>query len=221
MSENKQRATCWSITVNNPTDADYKMELPSGWALTGQLEKGAEGTVHYQGMLTTPQVRFTAVKKVFERAHIEVAKNKSALSKYVKKSDTRLAECEDNISNIPTLFNFQHTIALEWDDVEFAVFTEQFDDDFVGKNGMGEIALRYVDSLVAKHIEAGVNGVEYIAINPMWRSAWKKFYRPMVARERNARINSCASGIEEECPSLNEVCAPSPVLSGENALPDQ
>lgn len=179
------RATCWSITINNPTDDDIHVKhLPAKWQMVGQMEQGKEGTVHYQGMLTTPQVRFSAVKKVFPRAHIEVAKNKSALQKYVSKDDTRISKVDDVVSSIPTLFDYQHTIASQWDDDEFTQFKSNFTDEQYAKLGEGEIALQYVDSLVALDIERGLIGVEYIAINPMWRSAWKRFYKSMIKRER-------------------------------------
>lgn len=152
--------------------------------MQGQIEKGKEGTVHYQGMLTTPQVRFSQVKKVIPRAHIELAKNKSALQNYVSKEDTRIASVENISNNIPTLFDYQHQIASRWDDTEFNEFSKQHSDEFLAKHGIGEIALRYVDKLVEQDIEDGMNGIEYIAINPMWRSAWKKFYKSMVSRER-------------------------------------
>lgn len=42
----------------------------------------------------------------------------------------------------------------------------------------------YLDMLVGEDIMNGVCGIEYIAINPMWRSAWKKFWRQMIAREK-------------------------------------
>lgn len=178
-----ERATCWSITINNPEPKEYKCQLPANWALTGQEEIGEEGTVHYQGCLTTPQVRFSAVKKIFPRAHIEVARNKKALQKYVHKTDTRIQEVPDNVSNIPTLFDYQHTIAKRWDDDEFNKLDKKWrlEDP---KKCSGDIALDYVDTLVAQDIESGHIGVEYIAINPMWRSAWKKFWKSMVARER-------------------------------------
>lgn len=181
------RATCWSITINNPTDTDLKPNFPNGkWVLQGQLEKGAEGTIHYQGMLITPQVRFSAVKKCLPRAHIEIAKNRNALQKYVSKDDTRVASVETISNNIPTLFDYQHEIAGRWSDEEWRTFQSNFSDDAVAKSGIDEIALLYVDSLVKEDIESGVCGVEYIAINPMWRSAWKKFWKAMVARERLA-----------------------------------
>jgi len=186
-----ERGTCWSITINNPKDEDIKVELPAQWKLQGQMEKGAEGTEHYQGMLTTPQVRFSQVKKTFPRAHIELAKNRKALEKYVHKSETRVAEVADVVSNIPTLFEYQHKIASRWDDDEWNLFLNQKRDAMgdleFGKTTTGEIALEYVDMLVGHDIEDGVCGIEYIAINPMWRSAWKKFYRQLVSRERKIK----------------------------------
>lgn len=182
-----ERATCWSITINNPVSTDYTLELPAKWVLTGQIEQGKEGTTHYQGMLTTPQTRFSSVKKLFPRAHIEVARNKSALQKYVHKEETRLQKLDDNVSQIPTLFDYQHTIASRWDDSQFDELRSKWKDD--PKKTIGDIALDYVDSLVAIDIEEGVIGVEYIAINPMWRSAWKKFFKSMVVRER-AKLKS-------------------------------
>lgn len=190
----KERGTCWSITINNPTQEDMKPDLPGGWNLTGQIEQGAEGTTHYQGMLSTPQVRFSAVKKVFPRAHIELAKNRKALEKYVHKSETRISEVADIRSNIPTLFEYQHTIASRWDDDEYNLFVNQKRDAMgdleFSKTSTADIALEYVDFLVGLDIEKGVCGIEYIAINPMWRSAWKKFYRQLVSRERTAKIKT-------------------------------
>ena len=177
------RGNCWSITINNPKESDYTQQLPAGWALTGQLEVGKEGTPHYQGMLTTPQIRFSAVKKVFTTAHIEKAKNKNALSKYVHKDDTRIASVGDNVSNIPTLFSYQHTVAQVWDDDEWATFRDKHQ-EIDNKMTEGDIALNYVDLLVSRDIENGACGVEYIAVNPMWRSSWKKFWRSMVVREQ-------------------------------------
>jgi len=43
-------------------------------------------------MVKTPQVRFSAVKKAFPRAHIEVARNPAALATYVSKEETRVGQ---------------------------------------------------------------------------------------------------------------------------------
>lgn len=191
-----QRATVWSITINNPTEQDMSPTLPAGWAMSGQIEQGEEGTTHYQGMVTTPQVRFSAVKKIFPRAHIEVARNKEALTKYVHKDETRLQAVADRQSNIPTLFDYQHTVARKWDADEWREYlARRMDEDI--KKDIGDIALEFVDNIVSIDIESGVCGVEYIAINPMWRSAWKKFWRSMIARERIAQAKESDSKEEE------------------------
>lgn len=183
--------------------------------MSGQMEKGEEeGTEHYQGILKTPQVRFSAVKQIFQRAHIEVAKNKKALEKYVHKEETRIATVADHSSNIPTLFDYQHTIARKWSSTTFATYIERYD----GKLNDDDIALNYVDDLVAEDIRSGVCGVEYIAINPMWRSAWKKFWRAMVHREQvliSEENNISIPDIEDALSSLD----PPPSPAEEEIIP--
>lgn len=195
MSESTQRATCWSITINNPVPADIPTSdaLPAKWVLQGQLEEGKEGTTHYQGMLTTPQTRFSQVKKIFPRAHIEVAKNRSALEKYVHKSDTRIMEIPTVSSSVPTLFDYQSTIAGRWVSTEFDKYIDNFKDKEIG-----EVALLYVDSLVEKDIINGMRGIEFIAINPMWRSSWKKFWRGIILRHRSIEDASNAKELPTE-----------------------
>jgi len=186
------RATCWSITINNPTEEDLSPTLPAKWAQCGQIEIGAEGTEHYQGMLTTPQVRFSAVKRVFPRAHIEVARNKQALLAYVQKEETRSELVPNRSSNIPTLFDYQHTIASRFDMVEFMEQCERQD------KVPSEHVLDYIDELVAEDIVKGVCGIEYIAVNPMWRTAWKKFWRAMVQREKISTVDLEHAKISEK-----------------------
>lgn len=187
-----ERAGCWSITINNPTADDLNPTLPRGWVLEGQMEEGAEGTKHYQGMLTTPQCRFSAVKKVLPRAHIEVARNRAALKKYVHKEDTRTHEVGTVVSAIPNLFDYQGVVAkafnLEWLQGKYkerlAAWTAARC-AAAKPPDMDEMAMDYLDAIVAEHIRQGMRGVEYIAINPMWRSSWKKFWRSII--ERNAQ----------------------------------
>jgi len=197
------RGSCWSITINNPTESDLRPSFPDNrWTMTGQMEKGEEGTEHYQGMLKSPQVRFSAVKKLLPRAHIELAKNVAALSKYVSKQETRLAEVAQISNNIPTLFDYNHKLARRWRDDEFDRIRETYSENQLHRE-IDEIALVYIDTLVAEDIVSGIQGIEYIAINPMFRSAWKKFWRSMVARER-IQINNEAEDINNASPSLSQ-----------------
>jgi len=87
------RASWWSVTINNPTPADFaslkKENLPS-WVkfLKGQDEIGKNGTPHLQFAVQTAQVRHAAMRSWLPRAHIEIARDKVALLKYVEKTDT-------------------------------------------------------------------------------------------------------------------------------------
>lgn len=97
--QSQERANCWSITINNPTQEElalWQRATEHHWVkeALGQLEVGESGTPHIQGLLRTTQVRFAQVKKLFPRAHIEVARNVNALAKYVQKEDTRVATLE-------------------------------------------------------------------------------------------------------------------------------
>jgi len=187
-----ERATCWSITINNPTAEDVLCKV-SGWKLTGQHEIGKEGTPHFQGMLKTPQVRFTAVKKEFPRAHIEVAKSPAALNAYVHKEETRVAVHEEQLN----IFTAQKVIAAKWKPERFKEVIE----DWIDKDpSFGDIALRYVDELVATEIENGTMCLEFIGINPMWRSSWKKFYASIITRHvRNSSAQCEPPPVQAPC----------------------
>lgn len=91
LSTTAERASVWSITINNPTPDDRMAlkEHPSFVKMVKfQDEIGEEGTPHIQGAVQTTQVRFSAMKKWLPRAHIEVARNKQALLNYVEKTET-------------------------------------------------------------------------------------------------------------------------------------
>ena len=185
------RGTSWSITINNPTEEEVKVSAP-GWKLEGQYEVGEEGTRHFQGLLSTPQVRFAAVKKVFPRAHIELARNKKALQAYVHKAATRVEEYK-TVDN-PNVFNSQKLVTDLWDPVEWQ--KRITDPQLVKKYdyNYGALALGYVDTLVETLIEGGARGLEYISVNPMWRSSWSRHWRAIVARNKNESLSIKQNG---------------------------
>lgn len=185
------KATCWSITINNPTDDDVRIDMP-GWKLEGQFEVGKEGTRHFQGMLKTPHVRFSAVKKLLPRAHIEVAKNPQALQKYVHKEESRVDVYTPG--DVPTIFQYQEIVATAWCPDEWSKMVEN-----VLEEKIDDTAMLYLDILVKRDIESGKRGCEWIAINPMWRSSWKKFWRSIIKRHANekAKLQEEASGKED------------------------
>lgn len=192
------KATCWSITINNPVDGEEnRWQNVPGWKLVGQFEVGEKnGVRHIQGMLKTPQVRFAAVKRVFPRAHIQIARNEAALTNYVKKPETRVDVYTPGEA-IPTIFEYQATVAAQWKDTEWTSMIQNVLEDKID-----DTAMLYLDILVKRDIEAGKRGCEWIAINPMWRSSWKKFWRSIIKREHaknnDAQVGQEGNDIHEE-----------------------
>jgi len=164
------KSCCWSITINNPTTEDNQqitLLSTKKWVKEwkGQLEKGAEGTEHIQGMLRTESVRFTQVKKALTRAHIEVAKNPIALAQYVQKEDTRVGAIEGYKPITPK--EFYKALLAE---------TKQ----------KQETNLDFCDRISKNLIEGGAVGLEYWISNPNIRSALKNFLSSILHREKNA-----------------------------------
>lgn len=177
----------WSVTINNPTDADmesWKNAKALHWVkdVIGQLEKGENGTVHIQGLLKTEKVRFAQVKRAFPRAHIEPARNQNALETYVQKPETRVASIKT--TKIATSMDVQRSVAME-------VF------DYRDKHHPGEPLSEirsyieknweaFLDSAVEKLMMQGYYGAEFVVCNPQVRSAYRRYMYPMVVRYYNS-----------------------------------
>ena len=198
------KSCCWSITINNPTPDDLVFTPKPGWRLQGQMEKGKEGTLHYQGMLTTPHIRFSAVKKEFPRAHIEVARDKKALAKYVSKEDTRVALSQEQMN----IFKLQTAVSTTWNEEEFT--NRYVNSPAYSKLGLDDTALAYIDSLTARLIRQGHRAIEFIAVNPIWRSSWKKFWRDIITR-------NASSPKDEPTPPPDAPPSQEDVLDGEQS----
>lgn len=196
------RATCWSITINNPTASDEEainLARQKGWKVYGQEEVGLEGTPHYQLMVKTPQVRFAAVKKTFPRGHIEVARDPAALARYVAKEATR-------VSSLPAQQDRYPSLSKYWTLV-FGVLNDGTKDglDYV-KLEEGRVAfyrdhtqrlyetkpLALLDKATKALIKEGYY-VEGIGANPNTRSQWNIF-----ADEILLRCYAETKNIEEE-----------------------
>ena len=151
----------------------------------GQLEIGEEGTPHLQLMLKTKSMKFSAVKKLFPRAHIEVATNPGGLQTYVHKPETRLATIAT--TQVATVATFNNSLTryfetedsvTEWVNNQLEGLDEQVVDKY--RLTMGITLLDHIANLL---IREGYYGVEYIASNPSVRSAWKLYYKSIVYRQ--------------------------------------
>lgn len=197
MNEAKRsdKACCWSVTINNPNDDDHKQwaslaSIPWVREVTGQLEKGEEGTLHLQGMVRTQSVRFAALKKALPRAHIEAARNPVALAKYVAKEETRVAPTvqiktatQNDIQKqllgvvLQDLYNYTKLDPLSTD-VE----------EMISKNSAYILKHweTYLDQAVNILIYQGYYGVEFVVSNPQIRTAFRKYLPAILYRTYHA-----------------------------------
>lgn len=204
-THHKDRATAWSVTINNPLSADEEniaQARQRGWFVEGQLEKGAEGTPHYQLLVKTPQVRFSAVKKAFPRSHIEVARNVAALQQYVTKEDTREG-------SLPTQSELYPSLQKVWD-----MFADWLNDKEIrNKHGFfvdydDETFLKVFDLFVNAYILKGYI-LETIGVNPQIRSAVKHYGRNIIFRSMDRQTDRQTPDIIVPTFSINastEVC---------------
>lgn len=188
-----ERASTWSLTINNPTSDDEEcmnIARSKGWRLDGQLEVGKEGTPHYQIMLKTPQVRFSAIKKVFPRAHIEIARNSQALANYVNKEETRVADLPGDNNKYPSTSRF---FDLVWDVIEEFPNGEHFR-DLCPRTGNFPKSIRDDVLFAATRIliERGYH-VETMAVNNLILNSWRWFHRSLRLRRQADRQTQDAS----------------------------
>lgn len=174
------RSTHWSLTINNPTPADEEAmnnARQKGWTVEGQLEQGKDGTPHYQIYLyTRTQVRFSAVKKIFARAHIEPARNPVALKSYVHKEDTAvgaLPKADNKFATATQLF--------KWFGAEYNVERNLSQNHAITDSN----ALKIFDTTCNMYIRKGYY-IEQIAVNPQIRAAIKRFHASIADREQLA-----------------------------------
>lgn len=177
-----QRGTCWSVTINNPTDSDTEQvkqaQARSGWKVEGQLERGEGGTPHYQLIVRTPQVRFSALKKAFPRAHIELARNAAALALYVTKEETRVAQLPTSQEKYPSISKY---FDLVWDVINEHPHMSEFHRP--GKRlAIPGNALNRATAIL---IQRGYF-VEHHATNPMVINSWKLFHDSFLVRKETA-----------------------------------
>jgi len=178
------RASSWSVTINNPNpsdEEDINRARQVGYKVEGQLEKGENGTPHYQLMVKTPQIRFSAIKKMFKRAHIEVARNPDALEAYVQKEDTRIGQLVETNEMYPSLSKLWE-LFHQFYKTEYSVSTPS---NHITRNE--EHRLEIFDAFVGVYIGNGYH-IETMAVNPQIRGCVKKYINNIFLRvEKSVR----------------------------------
>lgn len=190
--EGSKRSTCWSLTINNPTKEDFDaVKNHAGWKdfirFEGQVEEGENGTPHIQGMLVTKSCKFSAVKKYYPRAHIEIARNKPALTNYVNKEETRIAELpKTQVATVVDLNSALIDILSNHEDKDIRLSTEGWGFEcipLIEKRYGEDAGMRLLDMCVEYLIDTDHYGIEYIGANPSIRATWKKYWKSILKRE--------------------------------------
>lgn len=177
MSKSQIKATHWSVTINNPTANDEEniaTARQKGWSVEGQLEKcPTTGTPHYQLYVKTKgQQRWSAMKKQFPRAHLQVARMVENLKDYVVKPETRLGTLEGKNDLYPSCSKL-----MSW-------YGEAFDSyKPLGDGIIDDELLTIFDKMIHQKIREGFY-VEGMAVNPQIRSSIKNYGRSIAFRER-------------------------------------
>lgn len=204
------KGCAWSITINNPTDADlelWKSIRQIHWVkdAQGQLEKGEEGTTHIQGLLRTQSVRFSQVKKLLPRAHIEKATNIFALKNYVTKEETRVATLVADKVATPRVVQ-EYLTSIVMDKIYYKGMPVQWIEDFdrrartiwrsrILEEEMDTVTLfnmnrryiqahadEFIDKAVSDLIETGYYGIEFVIANNQVRNGYKKYMCSIIIR---------------------------------------
>lgn len=191
-----------------------------GWKVDGQEEIApTTGRKHIQFWVKTPQVRMSEVKKVFQGAHIEVARNVKAVKNYCQKEDTRsgsLPQASDKYPNQDKLFNLFGVWVCKHLPMSRKHGVLYNRDGYVQKVS-GDTWLQWFDECCGELIEKGYR-VESLAVNPAIRSAIKKFGNAIFARyrlERDGDVqNPCA--VDRQTDRQTEIISV-PVYTDENA----
>lgn len=216
MSEiSTKQGRVWSITINNPTEDDlqaWESLKTAHWVeeVLGQMEQGAQGTQHLQGMLKTKKVRFSQVKRALPRAHIEAGRNENALRLYVQKDDTRVGAIPAPRARVATQQDLQ-------DRLYWLTLRDLYGDDYIllGSNtedlkkrmrtacvtyfletrckNQHAFAERQIMNATQELIEQGYYGIEYITANPVIRNGIKENFESIIIREHANRTSEAST----------------------------
>lgn len=195
-----ERGSRWSVTINLKTvNRDTAEECiararQNGWNVFGQLETGESGTDHYQLAVSTPQIRFSAMKKMFPTAHIEIAKDWHALLAYCNKEETRV-ETLKNVSTGYIGWSQLRNMFIEW--LNGQMF-ERLENDH-------EKRLEIWDRFIGFKIREGYE-VDLMGVNPQYRACVSRYWTSYILRQSDRQTEQEVvvptihkqDGVEEE-----------------------
>jgi len=173
--------TWYSVVINNPTAEDeacINRAKRSGYIIEGQLEKGKNGTPHYQLAVGTTD-SWRDVKDAFPRANVQEARDPVALRQYCVKTETRLVDFslpQPTKCNPPKLDNVAFYDVLFQNIYEACGSNLQHLKDSVGTDEQLKIYDKAVSSVMASASDASwALGFATRAIRPDVRAVYRRY----------------------------------------------
>jgi len=220
------RATAWSVTINmksvsqSTADECINSARSRGWKVEGQLEQGENGTKHYQLMVRTPQTRFSAMKKMFPTAHIEIARNTDALKEYVNKDDTRIGSLPKQNDKYPSVTKMWE---LFWDHIPLKDWFTGTDADinqYASDLPVGDKQrLQYLDETGAWLIRSGYY-IEQHLVNPQVRSSFQKYAKELCIRTLKKIVKESADRQTDRQVEIESQIIDIPITDGGDSQED-
>lgn len=196
-----QRGSWWSITINNPEQSDRDaLANPPAFVkkVVQQDERGENDTLHIQACANTTQVRFAQVKSWLQRAHIELARDKSALLKYVQKEETAVAGTQKTVQReYVTMAGCLKKLAKYYSPTPAEQLINRFNGDLIKANT--DEYWRMANALLAKEPE-----LVSLVTNPQVLRAW--VHTKNVWLEYNAKDQEEQNAQEDDAPTRSTPC---------------
>ena len=208
-SQTDTRASHWSITINNPTEADrIAIRTQPRWLrkVKWQDEQGENGTVHIQAYANTDQVRMSALKKWLTRAHFKPCFTQEHIENtldYAHKQETAIANTQHELTYRTreqpslTMSNLLTNLA------EFAYSAEQIRERLEGTDELPKMKLKEIYEseywhAVSMMISQDPDLIQTFTM-PCYKIAWVNtrqvwLQKYLVDSQTNIRINTLDSG---------------------------
>lgn len=144
----RMRARNWVFTLNNYTQDEIK-DLAQQECYLFQEETGENGTPHLQGILCFKNpMSLSSMKKINERAHWEVCKNKIASIQYCSKELSRTGEIFSNFDYVKYVVHVaQAQVPDQYNSLEFF------------RNNISRVIDEWVDDTKCDDIIIGDGGI--------------------------------------------------------------
>lgn len=179
------KSSWWSITAYGE-ELEYLLALQGGTADFPPVVKAIYGGVeecpktqrlHFQGALNTAQVRFSAVKKILPKSHIEACRSDAeSLKRYAMKDETSVGQKSSSTNpKYYTMESLMVKLAETW--------VERFEEDLDIITGNDDYGFSVISSRLLRENFFLIS----LCSQPQIGRAWKLYWSTCVKRYKELR----------------------------------